>query len=113
VIRTDDVSLGRLLGDLDKWDLPEEAWRTVGVLLIAIAQAAGSGDQAALRRAVGDLEYCAPPRARTHPGPRCTKIPPELREQRNVLIRDLKLDLSVLPAKVEDRGGEAPAAGKP
>lgn len=114
MIRTDDASLGRLLSDLDKWDLPEEAWAVVGASLTALARAARDGDLTALRQAVGDIEYWAPPRARTQPGPRCTTIPPELREQRNVLVHELKLDLGISPA--EDGSGPeaegAPAAEK-
>ncbi|MFD3456630.1 CATRA system-associated protein [Streptomyces sp. NPDC058691] len=95
---------------LDDWFLSAEGWldveRVLGELDAAVAaDSAGAVDEALARLQALESAY----RAQTLPGARKTLIPPERREQRNVLVGRLTLDLDG-PAERGDGRGTTPSA---
>ncbi|MFJ4409503.1 CATRA system-associated protein [Streptomyces sp. NPDC088910] len=104
---TDRLSVRSVLGRveaIEDWLLTSEEWGAVGAALDALSTALADGSEEGVRGALGALQRLEESRrALARPGPVKSFIPQRQREQRNILVRRLTLDLSS-----EDRG---PAAG--
>ncbi|MFF6955757.1 CATRA system-associated protein [Streptomyces sp. NPDC088197] len=104
---TDRLSVRSVLGRveaIEDWLLTSEEWGAVGAALDALSTALADGSEEGVRDALGALQRLEESRrALARPGPVKSFIPQRQREQRNILVRRLTLDLSS-----EDRG---PAAG--
>jgi hypothetical protein len=79
---------------IEDWLLTAEEWRAVGAALDGLATALADGSDQGVRAALGalqDLEESR--RAMARPGPVKSFIPQQQREQRNILVQRLTLDL--------------------
>lgn len=95
---------------LDDWFLSAEGWLDVGRVLgeldaAVAADSAGAVDETLTRLQALESAY----RAQALPGARKTLIPPDRREQRNVLVGRLTLDLDG-PADRGDARGTTPSS---
>ncbi|SFF51734.1 hypothetical protein SAMN05216251_11749 [Actinacidiphila alni] len=95
---------------IEDWSLTDAEWRAVGAALEALGGALADGDREAdvegVRAALGTLQEVEEARrALARPGPVRTYIPQQQREQRNILVRRLTLDLN--------REGAVPPSGVP
>ncbi|MEW2519040.1 CATRA system-associated protein [Actinacidiphila alni] len=80
---------------IEDWSLTDAEWRAVGAALEALAGALDTADDAGVRAALGTLQEVEEARrALARPGPVRTYIPQQQREQRNILVRRLTLDLN-------------------
>ncbi|MEU6345882.1 CATRA system-associated protein [Streptomyces sp. NPDC046977] len=79
---------------LDDWFLSAEGWLDVGRLLGELDAAVAADSAGAVDEALTGLQALESAyRAQALPGARKTLIPPDRREQRNVLVGRLTLDL--------------------
>ncbi|MFE2540015.1 CATRA system-associated protein [Actinacidiphila glaucinigra] len=94
---------------LDDWLLSAEGWARVEEVLGELNEAVAAGSNDAIDKSLAGLQAMETAnRARTLPGARKTPIPADRREQRNVLVGRLTLDLNG-PDGPRDQRGTHPA----
>ncbi|MFJ4844506.1 CATRA system-associated protein [Streptomyces sp. NPDC088733] len=95
---------------LDDWFLSAEGWLDVGRVLGELDAAVAADSPGAVDEALTGLQALESAyRAQALPGTRKTLIPPDRREQRNVLVGRLTLDLDG-PAQRGGTTGTTPSA---
>ncbi|MFF3559716.1 CATRA system-associated protein [Streptomyces sp. NPDC002574] len=99
------------LRSLDDWLLSAEAWLDVGRVLGDLEAAVAADSASAVDETLTRLQALESSlRAQSLPGTRKTLIPPDRREQRNVLVGRLTLDLDC-SAEQRNASGTTPPTG--
>jgi hypothetical protein len=110
---TDRLSVRSVLGRvkaIEDWLLTAEEWSAVGAALDRLGTALADGSEDGVRDALGALQALEESRrAMARPGPVKSFIPQRQREQRNILVQRLTLDLS----REGGEPGPAPGPGGP